>query len=468
MDIKKEICAAHRELSRCSEAFLNFVNENPACLEEASFKGVVSTYFGYVKFHPWPTFINQETRKMTDEAAVKVYRLITSLPGRIFNWDAHEIAEYYRFPVNTVKLMLRGSLKDLDQYMLSRGDFIYSPSAGFKCLEFNMTSNIGGGWQADELEPYYFNNPLIARFIKEYGAVVSRIGFSASLLTHAVDRALAHVPFANAGEINTAIVFPKLANADNQFNELVNRLKNIYQNILQQKSSGLKGDLEITDFFRLQVKNDYISNKGAVEDKRIHVVIEKCNGLVPAPMLDIVEKGNVLLFNGPISQLLSSKLNLALLSEHENSGLFSAEEREIIKKYIPWTRKMTANLVDYVQANREKLVLKPGDGIGGYGVSPGCNTPPDLWKQYLDKALADKNWVVQEYIPSYLYLYQDGEKGAVEHHMVWGIFVFGSRGCGGFTRVLPAQHHKGVINASQGARLNAILEVTENNTSECK
>lgn len=465
MNITAEIYAAHRELSECSAAFLEFVKENPACLEEASFAGVVSTYFGYVKFHPWPTFIDKKTREMTDEAAVKISRLITSIPGRLFANDTHKIAEYYRFPENVVKLMLRGAAQDHPHDLLSRGDFIYSPSVGLKCLEFNMTSNIGGGWQADELEPYYFDNPFIARFIKEYGTRVSRIGFSTSLLAHVVDRAVVHPSFANDDEINTAIVFPKIGDAapgsNSGSNSLISRLKDIYRDILRQKSPGMKGELLITDFFRLQVMDGRMVNKLAGENKRIHVIVEKCNGLVPGAIMDVMENGNVLLFNGPISHLMSSKLNLALLSEHENSDIFSPEELETIKMYIPWTRKLTADLVEYVIANREHLVLKPGDGIGGFGVSPGYNTPQESWKQYIAKALEDKNWVVQEYVPSYLYLYQDGERGAVEHHMVWGIFVFGSRGCGGITRVLPAKHHKGVINASQGARLNAILEVEE-------
>ncbi|MCU0286499.1 MAG: hypothetical protein MUF15_08865 [Acidobacteria bacterium] len=462
MNITTENYAAHLELSTCSTAFLDFVKKNPACLEEAGFKSIVSTYFGYVKFHPWPTFINQKTREMTDEAAIKVYKLITSLPGRFFANDAREISAYYNFPINAVQLMLRGAWHKCPQdLLLSRGDFIYSPSAGFKCLEFNMTSNIGGGWEADELEPYYFANPLIARFIKEYDARISRIGFSASLFTHVVEKAMAHPLLTGAGEINTVVVFPKIDNSNRKSEIIISHLKNLYQSILQKKFPGLKGDIDITDFPRLQVINGCMINKSATGNKRIHVIVEKCNGLVPMSIMDVVENGNVLLFNGPISHLMSSKLNLALLSEHENSHLFSWEEQETIKKYIPWTRKMTVDLEDYVTANREHLVLKPGDGIGGYGVSPGRNTPPELWQQNLAKALLDKNWVVQEYVPSYRYIYQDGEQGAEEHHMVWGIFVFGSRGCGGFTRVLPAKHHKGVINASQGARLNAILEVAE-------
>ncbi|MCX6584460.1 MAG: hypothetical protein NT166_30180 [Candidatus Aminicenantes bacterium] len=461
MNITTEIYTAHRELSRCSAAFLDFVQENPACLDAANFKGVLSTYFGYVKFHPWPTFIDEKTREKINTAAVNVHRLITSIPGRLFANDLDKIMEYYRLPQSAVKLMLRGTEQGRPWDVLSRGDFIYSPSAGFKCLEFNMTSNVGGGWQADELEPFYFNTPILARFFKEFGAKMSRTGFSASLLAHVVDRAALHPPFENDEEINTAVVYPKTGGSTAGSTSVVSRLNEIYQAVLRQKNPDQKGSLEVTDFFRLQVKNGCMVTNVAGEDKKIHVIVEKCNGLVPATVMDVVDAGKVLLFNGPIGHLMSSKLNLALLSEHEESDLFSPKERETIKTYIPWTRKLDAGLEDFVLAHRERLVLKPGDGIGGYGVAPGRNTPPAQWKQFVKKALEDRNWVVQEYVPSYLYLYQDGEKGAVEHHMVWGVFVFGSRGCGGFTRVLPAKHHKGVINASQGARLNIILEVAE-------
>ncbi len=463
MNITPEIYAAHRELSRCSVAFLDFVQENPACLDAANFEGVLSTYFGYVKFHPWPTFIDEKTREKINTAAVKVHRLITSIPRRLFANDIHKIMAYYRLPVNAVKLMLRGAGAGQEQPwdVLSRGDFIYSPSAGFKCLEFNMTSNVGGGWQADELEPFYYNTPVLARFLKEYGVKMFRTGFSASLLAHVVDRAAVHPLFENDEEINTAVVYPKYGDSTVAATPVVSRLKEIYQTVLPQEKPVLKGSLVVTDFFRLQVKNGCMVTNIDGEEKKIHIIVEKCNGLVPATVMDVVDTGKVLLFNGPISHLMSSKLNLALLSEHGDSDLFSPEERETIKTYIPWTRKLDTGLEDFVIAHRERLVLKPGDGIGGYGVAPGRNTNPDQWKQYVKKALKDLNWVVQEYVPSYLYLYQDGEKGAVEHHMVWGVFVFGSRGCGGFTRVLPAKHHKGVINASQGARLNIIMEVAE-------
>lgn len=459
MKISKDIYDAHRDLSACSAAFLDFVRENPACLEQDSFKEILSTYFGYVKFHPWPTFIDEKTWKKMETAAVNVYRLITSIPERMFGLDRDLIAGYYRFSEADVKLMLHKGAVKCPRDLLGRGDFIYSPSSGLKCLEFNMVSNIGGGWQADALEPHYFNTPVLARFIKGYGAEIKRTGFAASLFAHVLEKALDYEPFAGKDEINTAVILPKVDGSHGGLGALVRRLQELYRYILRQKNAGLGGELVITDFSRLKIMKDSVEYAGGGDAKKIHVVVEKCNGVVPEVLLDVVETGNVLLFNGPISGIMSSKLNLALLSENENSGLFSPEERETIKAHVPWTRKVTAELEDYILSHREDLVLKPGGGIGGYGVFPGGKTSPGQWKQQVEAALGARNWVVQEYIPSLSYLYQDGERGAAEHHMVWGIFVFGPRGAGGFTRVLPSKHHKGVINAAQGARLNIILEV---------
>ena len=461
MIISKNIYDAHRDLSACSAAFLDYAQENPACLEQDSFKAILSTYFGYVKFHPWPTFISEKTWKKMETASVDVYRLISSIPERLFGLDSDLIARYYRFSERDVKLMLHKGAVGCMRDLLGRGDFIYSPSHGLKCLEFNMVSNIGGGWQADALEPHYFNTPVLARFIKGYGAEITRTGFTASLFAHVLEKALDHEPFSGKNEINTAVVMSKVDDSYGGLGALVHRLQALYRHILRQKNDGVRGELVITDFSRLKMMKDHVEFSGDGDTKTIHVVVEKCNGEVPEDLLDVVETGNTLLFNGPVGTILSSKLNLALLSENENSDLFSPEERETIKDHIPWTRKVTAGLEEYILSNRERLVLKPGGGLGGYGVFPGPRTPPDRWRQQMEVALMAKNWVVQEYIPSVNYLYQDGERGAVEHHMVWGIFVFGPRGAGGFTRVLPSKDHKGVINASQGARLNIILKVKE-------
>lgn len=472
MNITKEIYSAHRELSKCSAAFLEYVSQNPACLDRSNFKTLLSAdWFDYVKFQPWPTFISKRTKDMMEMAAVKVYELVTSIPERLFEYDAHEIMQYYGLPENSVKWMLRGTGSGAVRDMLSRGDFIFSPTAGLKCVEFNMVSNIGGGWQTDAIESLYFNTPVISKFLEEYKFKVSRTNFFDRLLEYVIDKAAARFSPGNHGEINMAIVFPKYVKSQGGLEELERQVKEMYKQKLRKKSNDLRGELTFSDFFRLKVVDHRIISNVPGEKKQIHILVEKCNGMVPMEVTDAVETGNVLLFNGPISGIMSSKFNLALLSEHENSKVFSSEEQEAIKKYIPWTRKVFAgnttydtkniNLEDFILSNRERLLLKPSEGIGGYGVCPGCSTSPNLWKQQVEKALKEKNWVVQEYIPSYSYLYQNGENGCAEHHVVWGIFVFGSQRAGGYIRLLPVRDHKGVINASQGAQACILMEVEE-------
>ena len=87
---------------------------------------------------------------------------------------------------------------------------------------------------------------------------------------------------------------------------------------------------------------------------------------------------------------------------------FSAEERQIFRRHILWTRIMsdrktllpegqTGPLLDYVRRERERLVLKPNRAFGGEGVSIGHLLGADDWEKVVEKALNDPDrWVVQE------------------------------------------------------------------------
>ena len=68
-----------------------------------------------------------------------------------------------------------------------------------------------------------------------------------------------------------------------------------------------------------------------VRDKKVHIMIEMYSGNIPILIMDTVKKRNVLMYNGPIGVLLSHKLNLALLSEYQDTSMFTPGEKEIIK-----------------------------------------------------------------------------------------------------------------------------------------
>jgi hypothetical protein len=103
--------------------------------------------------------------------------------------------------------------------------------------------------------------------------------------------------------------------------------------------------------------------------------------------------------------LLYKKSSLAFLSDEANHHLFTAGEIRAIGEHIPWTRMVsdratdyknsTINLVEWIAANREKLVLKPNDAYGGKGVVLGWETPPQEWNAAISTALAQPT-IVQE------------------------------------------------------------------------
>jgi uncharacterized circularly permuted ATP-grasp superfamily protein len=196
------------------------------------------------------------------------------------------------------------------------------------------------------------------------------------------------------------------------------------------------------------------------------------HGVVPHGILKVFKSGNISIFNGPISNLLSNKLTLAVLSDYEAVDTYTDEEKKIIDTYVPWTRKISPggttygkekidDLEDFIFSNREKLVIKPGAGLGGEGVCIGRKSSEEKWEKVLKTAVREKKWLVQELVESSPGLYQCGENGYDLHDTVWGFFIFGSRYSGAWARVMPQKSNKGVINCHQGATVSIIFEVEE-------
>jgi uncharacterized circularly permuted ATP-grasp superfamily protein len=183
------------------------------------------------------------------------------------------------------------------------------------------------------------------------------------------------------------------------------------------------------------------------------------------------KSGGVRLYNGLSSAVLSDKRNLALLSEAETSPVWSAEERELIRKYVPWTRAVCPRytswrgqrvfLPDFLTTNRRFLVLKPARGTaGGTDVRVGRFTSEAEWTAAVRRALAERWWIAQEEAESLPFLYQYGEEGAAPHDVIWNLFVFGRHygGCG--VRVLP-KGGDGVVNAGRGATTGLVFEIAD-------
>jgi hypothetical protein len=87
---------------------------------------------------------------------------------------------------------------------------------------------------------------------------------------------------------------------------------------------------------------------------------------------------------------------------------FSADERQIFRRHILWTRLLadrqtllpvgrSGDLLEYVRREHESLVLKPNRAYGGTGVVMGPALTQQEWEAALERALADpERWVVQQ------------------------------------------------------------------------
>ena len=198
--------------------------------------------------------------------------------------------------------------------------------------------------------------------------------------------------------------------------------------------------------------------------------MEMYNGMVSPQVMKAFKAGAIFLYNGPVTALLSSKLNLALLSDYEYTDIFSAEEKELIDAHVPWTRKIKAgstryhgqrvdDLEHFIRSHRDLLVLKSAIGLGGQGVYVGKSTPRDQWDLLVNTALKQKNWIVQEWIESSGSVYQCGSKGFGLYNAVWGFYLFGSRYTGTLVRILPQNQPGAVVNVHRGAEISVVLEV---------
>jgi hypothetical protein len=447
-------------LSQAQGRFLDFVDAHPECLDPQTFQVLVrhDDFFKY-DMHPWPFFLDRSKMDELEEVNLRLARLVRQVPVRLLENDPARFADFYGIALETARLTaMLIERTDALSGTVGRGDFILSGDV-FKCCELNMAGNLGGIGTSIMAETY-LSIPVLRHFLDETGYVIDATDQFQVLFRHFLDEAR-RFDLAKDGELNAAITFDAANLPGPAWREHADRT---WRGILAHEGGGLTGRLAIcTD-------RDLTEKRGELHqgDLPIQLVLDTENGLVGRPVFLALLAGKARAYNGPVTQILSDKLNLALLSEYAGSGLFTPEERQLIERHVPWTRRVAHEFADYegqrvylpdfLLEHRERFVLKLGTSMQGTDVHIGRTTSPEAWARQLRAAIAGRTWLAQEYIQPASYLYQNQEGGAGLHDVVWGFFVFGDRPGGAFLRLQP-QGRAGVINAHQGARLGLVLGV---------
>lgn len=228
--------------------------------------------------------------------------------------------------------------------------------------------------------------------------------------------------------------------------------------------NNLKGKLFLTNYNNV----DLINNEIVINGAQIHCIIE-LDVVAPMKILLLAKEKKVAIINGMITILMANKFNLSLLSEYQDSPIFSENERCLIKKHIPWSRKLLniettykgekGLLIDFVLRYQERFVLKKALGSQGADVFIGYKTQTAKWKEIVEKAVSEKKWLVQKFVKSQEYWYQYETSEVMLYESIFGLYVFGELYAGGFVRILPIGDKDGIINSKRGAGESTILVV---------
>ncbi len=450
----------HARLSPAQVDFLDFVARNPEGLSPGPFSTLTRLdEFMRYPMQPWPIFLSSARRNEMAETARGIYDLIRSVPGRVFDNDPARFVEFYGVDPHLAE-RASGALLATDgaRGLLARGDFIDTRD-GFKCIEFNMVSNLGG-WGNAIWADRYLQVPLIQRFLEETGIRVSRADTSLAFFRNAMDQAR-HSGLDDQGEVNIAFLLGEPAPAP-----WMAYVQSLYRQARQERGDSVAGEVLACDLMELLPGPRGLSYEG----RRVHAVVELFLNGLPEVLVSAQRSGKTHVYNGPAGRILTDKSNLAVLSQLQDSDRLSPEESALIRAHIPWTRVVSSGfsdrdgermyLPDYLQEHREELVLKRGYSHQGRDVQVGRFSSPAAWDAAVEKALEEGFWVVQEKLEFQPYLFQAPGGGSAPHDVVWGLFVFGEQYGGGFTRLTP-RDSTGIINAARGATEGIFFEVLD-------
>lgn len=453
--------ATHRALSEQDLRYREIAASSPVLLDRASFP-VLEENKELLKYRlqPWLTFLGPEKLAEFKRVSLGIFKLLESVPQRLFGKDMARLAEFYDLGSPLAAEILFSPPTGLEA-IVSRGDFI-DTAEGFKCIEFNFTPNLGG-WETPILVSMHMSIPPTAAVLAELDIEVAYTDTMLALFRHL----LAHCDSAGllkGGVATFAFVLNDHDPVEQMSTGNAYLLDELRKTLTIEGRGDLEGEIVVCRYRDLAVRREGVF-LGA---KRVHAVLEFCETATPIPIYRAFKAGQLVLLNGPMDPLLSTKRNVALLSQYAGSGAFDADERAFIERHVPWTRLVAPGtvefegevspLTDLLIAQREKFVLKDAGSSGGKGVVIGRFSPAEEWRKSLDEALASNRWVVQQHQESLPYLYQSGRYGCSVHDVIWGPFVFGDKYAGAILRMQP-KADGGAVNLSLHATEGIILEV---------
>ncbi|QZN84523.1 hypothetical protein [Cellulomonas sp. C5510] len=378
--------------------------------------------------------------------------LLQELPNRLYDGD---LTAYLRaVGAEDVVLDALAAETGVPTELMGRADLYRQPDGTWQVLECNVGHRIGG-WTVDEIVRRALREPEVAGFAAEHalGYPGTRARMVAAIRT-------------SAGRTDPVVAVlgapASMRPGEDCFPSVVRGLRAAGLDAV----GGHLGQLTRTRTGRLAV-----GTRGVDVVFRMFGLPEVASDPAVLPALRDVgaaaRAGKVSVLSGIHSELAMSKANLALLSDPLLHDRFTAGQRRLAERVIPWTRVLRpgmttaadgsrVDLLPDVHRRRVDLVLKPAAGFGGRGVVAGWTRPQQAWDRLVDDAVGH-GYVVQQRVRPATERFRSFD-GAAEEDVVlnWGPFSIGGGYAGCLVRGLTADAGA-VVNNDFGARFTGVL-----------
>lgn len=384
-----------------------------------------------------PLFVEEPALAQAVEDVLALFGVMVELPQRLFGGD---VAAYWSAVGGDPGLL--PLLRDQgSSARFGRAD-LYRTEHGFSLLEFNVGGGLGG-FELGELPRALLAGKAFARFAARYRLGHVRTGDRVAAALRAVSP---------RSEPVVALVFAP--------GKLAHYRRPIAPTVAVLEGQGFKvvlGELG-------QVRED--GGRLLVAGTRVDVVLRffavdetaGCEHALEA--IACAERaGTAVLWTGLGSTLVTNKGALALVSDPRCEAVLSDRERAARDRVLPWTRMLSAGLVEECAAEREELVLKPCRGFAGTGVVTGWSRTDRQWRDLLLRC-AGREFVVQRRVVPRPEPVVDPATGREQDWTaVWGLFVTPDGYGGNAVRAQPASGG-GVIGYSTSTDTCATVAFT--------
>ncbi len=387
------------------------LEKNKRKIHQAKVNDKIATYennLGAYRYHVAPYFFLFDEKHFNElscaiEHIMEAQRKIVK---RICKIKKHEeILEYFNLPTDMKDLIDWQELQD-GQYTFGRFD-VLPHKYGYKFCEFNVHAAVGG---IDMFDCYsIFRSKLqLPNIVERYSPFIDMASVVGKILKNGSYKRIVLLDWSTHSKAG----YPHISYMKSYIEEICNDIPIIYCTEESYDASWLDPD----------------------EGKKTLVLRAFTYGDTNDRGLFIkkLKKSQATLFSDFESEIKMNKKWFAIFWEKEYQSILNDDERNTIKKYIPYTTVLDCHNFERIMNKKDKYIFKITNSYGGDNVFLGKDySKKEILKKLTEKKLS--NWVCQKVVDLPDLVASHDESGDPElHKVVLGIYVSSNQSNGVF------------------------------------